>query len=66
MALVDVVSALTESVNAADYLKKLRKRAPELAAHMGTNCPYAEMLTPTGEKSMKIVIVGRICLARSN
>ena len=66
MASVDVISALTESVNAADYLKKLRKRTHEIAAYMGTNCPYAEMLTPTGEKSMKIVIAGRICLARSN
>ena len=49
-SVVDVVSALTESVNATDYLKKLRKRDPELAAYIGTNCPYVEMLTPTGKK----------------
>ncbi len=43
-SLVDIVAALTESVNATDYLKKLRKRDAELNFYIGTNCPQVEML----------------------
>ena len=32
VAIIDVVAVLTDSVNPADYLKKIRKRDPELAA----------------------------------
>jgi hypothetical protein len=32
VAIADVVAVLTDSVNPADYLKKIRKRDPELAA----------------------------------
>jgi len=42
---VDIVEALTDSVNATDYLKKLRKRDPELGSYLGTNCPQIGMLT---------------------
>ena len=38
-SIVDVVGALTESANPTDYLKKMRKREPELGLYMGTNCP---------------------------
>lgn len=38
-SVVDVVEVLTESANPTDYLKKMRKREPELGAYMGTNCP---------------------------
>jgi len=44
-SVVDIVGALTDSVNPTDYLKKLRKRDLELASYMGTNCPQIEMLT---------------------
>jgi DNA-damage-inducible protein D len=49
-SLVDIVQALTDSVNPTDYLKKLRKRDSELGSYLGTNCPYVEMLTETGKK----------------
>jgi DNA-damage-inducible protein D len=49
-SLVDIVQALTDSVNPTDYLKKLRKRDSELASYLGTNCPHVEMLTGTGKK----------------
>ena len=49
-SLVDVVGALTESTNATDYLKKIRKRDEELGIYIGTNCPHVEMLTETGKK----------------
>ena len=44
-SLVDIVGALTDSVNATDYLKKMRKRDAELNGYLGTNCPQVAMLT---------------------
>lgn len=49
-SVVDVVSVLTDSANPTDYLKKMRKRDPQLAAFVGTNCPQVVMLTETGRK----------------
>lgn len=46
-SIVDIIQALTESTNPTDYLKKLRKRDPELGTYIGTNCPQVEMLTRT-------------------
>ncbi len=48
-SVVDVVGALTDSTNPTDYLKKMRKRDPELASFMRTNCPQVDMLTETGK-----------------
>ena len=45
-----MVGVLTDSTNPTDYLKKMRKRDPELAAFMGTNCPQIEMITQTGKR----------------
>ncbi len=44
-SLVDIVGALTDSVNPTDYLKKMRKRDLELNSYLGTNCPQVAMLT---------------------
>lgn len=44
-SLVDIVAALTESTNPTDYLKKIRKREPELHSYLGTNCPQVNMVT---------------------
>jgi hypothetical protein len=44
-SVVDIIEALTNSVNPTDYLKKLRKRDSELGSYVGTNCPQIEMLT---------------------
>lgn len=49
-SVVDVVGALTDSVNPTDYLKKMRKRDAELATYLGTNCPQVTMETETGKK----------------
>lgn len=49
-SVVDVVEALTDSVNPTDYLKKIRKRDKSLATYLGTNCPQVEMLTKSGKK----------------
>ncbi|GHT73581.1 phage antirepressor [Bacteroidia bacterium] len=48
-SLVDVIQALTDSVNPTDYLKKLRKRDTILGDYLGTNCPQIAMLTETGK-----------------
>ena len=39
-SVLDVVEVLTDSANPTDYFKKMRKREPELAAFVGTNCPH--------------------------
>ena len=49
-SVIDVVAVLTDSVNPTDYFKKMRKRDPQLAAFVGTNCPQVAMLTETGKK----------------
>ncbi len=54
-SVVDVVGALTNSVNPTDYLKKLRKRDNELKIYIGTNCPQVEMQTITGKKRKTLV-----------
>lgn len=48
-AVVDVVAVLTDSENPTDYLKKMRKRDLDLAAYMGTNCPYVPMKGENGK-----------------
>lgn len=49
-SVVDVVGVLPDSINPTDYLKKMHKRDPELAAFMGTNRPQVEMMTETGKR----------------
>ncbi|MCW5909877.1 MAG: Bro-N domain-containing protein [Cyclobacteriaceae bacterium] len=49
-SLVDIVAALTDSVNPTDYLKKIRKRDEGLSSYIGTNCPQVAMETDTGKK----------------
>ena len=49
-SVIDVVAVLTDSVNPTDYFKKMRKRDPQLAAFVGTNCPQVVMLTENGKK----------------
>ena len=49
-SVVDVVAALTDSVNPTDYLKKMRKRDEQLASYLGTNCPQVEMMTESGKR----------------
>ena len=49
-SVVDVVEVLTDSANPTDYLKKMRKREPELGVYIGTNCPQITMTTSTGKK----------------
>lgn len=47
-SVVDVVGVLTDSTNPTDYLKKMRKREPELGEYMGTNCPQILMTGESG------------------
>ncbi len=49
-SIVDVIDALTESINPTDYLKKLRKRDSLLGDYIGTNCPQVAMATETGKQ----------------
>lgn len=49
-SVADVVEALTDSANVKDYIKKMRKRDPELNANWGTICPPLELIAPDGKK----------------
>ena len=53
-SVVDVFQVLTGSVNPTDYLKKMRKRDPELGKFLGTNCPQVAMLTETGKQRITL------------
>jgi hypothetical protein len=53
-SVIDVVAVLTDSVNPTDYFKKMRKRDPQLAAFVGTNCPQVTMLTENGKKRLTL------------
>ncbi|MEY4537511.1 MAG: hypothetical protein RL171_1662 [Pseudomonadota bacterium] len=57
-SVVDVVGILSESVNPTDYLKKLRKRDPELNTYLGTNCPQVGMRNQDGKN--RITLAGSV------
>ncbi len=46
----DVVSALTDSIDPKQYIKKMRSRDPELASKWGTICTPVEMPTADGKR----------------
>jgi DNA-damage-inducible protein D len=46
----DVIEVLTDTVNAKDYIKKMRKRDLELNSNWGTICPLVEMKAADGKK----------------
>lgn len=49
-SVADVVEALTDTVNAKDYIKKMRKRDSGLNINWGTICPPLEMTAIDGKK----------------
>jgi prophage antirepressor-like protein len=46
----DVVEVLTDTVDAKDYLKKMKKRDAQLNSNWGTICPLVEMIAADGKK----------------
>jgi hypothetical protein len=46
----DVVGILTDTVDAKDYIKKMKKRDPELNFNWGTICPPVEMTAADGKR----------------
>ena len=46
----DTISILTDTVDAKDYIKKMKKRDPELNSNWGTICPLVEMEASDGKK----------------
>lgn len=49
-SVVDVVAALTDSIDPKQYIKKMRSRDPELSAKWGTICTPLAMLAPDGKR----------------
>lgn len=46
----DVVQLLTDTTDVKDYIKKMKKRDPELNSNWGTICPLVEMIAADGKK----------------
>ena len=46
----DVIEILTETVDAKDYIKKIKRRDPELYSNWGTICPLVEMQAADGKR----------------
>lgn len=46
----DTISILTDTVDAKDYIKKMKKRDSELNSNWGTICPLVEMEASDGKK----------------
>ncbi len=46
----DVVQVLTDSADVKDYIKKMKKRDPQLNTNWGTICPLVEMVAADGKK----------------
>lgn len=61
-SIVDIVGALTDSVNPTDYLKKIRKRDPELGTYIGTNCPQVAMPTQSGKNRRTLAATAKSAL----
>lgn len=62
-SVLDIIAVLTDSANPTDYFKKMRKRDPELASFVGTNCPQIAMKTESGV--MRKTLVGDMqCVLR--
>jgi len=49
-SVADVVEALTDSADPRQYIKKMRRRDPELETYWGTNCTLLAMVAPDGKK----------------
>ena len=49
-SVADVVEALTDSADPRQYIKKMRRRDPELEAYWGTNCTPLELVASDGKK----------------
>ena len=49
-SVVDVVAALTDSVDPKQYIKKMRSRDPELSRNWGTICTPVQMVAADGKK----------------
>jgi hypothetical protein len=49
-SVADVIEVLTDTANAKDYIKKMRKRDQELNSNWGTICPPLEMIAADGKK----------------
>jgi len=49
-SVADVVQALTDSVDARQYIKRMRQRDPQLDSYWGTICTPLELLAPDGKR----------------
>lgn len=61
-SILDVIEILTDTVNAKDYIKKIKKRDAELNSNWGTICPPVEMEAADTKRLLTIISrVGTNC-----
>ena len=53
-SIVDIVQVLTDSADVKQYIKKMRKRDPELDAKWGTICTPVRMQAPDGKQRITL------------
>ncbi|GHS94106.1 hypothetical protein FACS1894207_1720 [Bacteroidia bacterium] len=61
----DVVEVLTETVDAKDYIKKMKKRDPELAKGWGQFVPTLPIDTLGGKRCVRRKLFARISKSQS-
>ncbi len=54
-SVTDVVAILTDSADPKQYIKKMRKRDPELETNWGTICTQVRMIADDGKRRMQTV-----------
>lgn len=62
-SIADVVEVLIDSANVKDYIKKMRKREPELNANWGTMCPPLNYWLPMANAEKHSVPMRKLCCA---
>ena len=53
-SVTDVVEVLTDSADVKQYIKKMRKRDPELDTRWGTICTPTRLLAPDGKQRITL------------
>lgn len=54
-SVVDVVRVLTDSTDPKQYIKKVKKRDPELNSNWGTICTLLQLVSADGKKHKEMV-----------
>ena len=62
-SVADVVETLTDTANVRDYIKKMRKREPDLNTNWGTMCPPLNCWLRTASVERRNAPIPKACSA---